>query len=160
MIKAVCRYSSLTDFRAASRPNAEQARSPQEALLLQKTIPNGVSESGTHTKLHTAPRRRCDIAQDRAGIAHGLVGQVFAIDERQPLTCADVEVITRARAQGGVAIGTALVTRHTPLACRMFDVDPRLPAVQFPQQTAVQAQRRDTRQGFAGVQVGCAGVIA
>jgi hypothetical protein len=42
----------------------------------------------------------------------------------------------------------------------MFDVDACLPAIQFPQQTAVQAQRRDARQRFAGVEVGGAGVVA
>ncbi len=42
----------------------------------------------------------------------------------------------------------------------MFNVNPRLPAIQFPQEAAVQTQRRNAGQRFTRVQVGCTGVVA
>nr|GEZ39842.1 hypothetical protein [Tanacetum cinerariifolium] len=101
-----------------------------------------------------------NISADRAGVAHGLIGQVLARDECQPLTPANVEGITRAGAECGVAVGTRFVVGHTPLRGSVFDIDTRLPPVQLPQQSAVQSQRGNPRQGFSGIEVRSAGVIA
>ena len=96
-------------------------------------------ERGAQSHLYTASRRWCDVSQDRTGIAHGLVGQVFSAHEYQPVALTDIEAVAQTGAEGGVAVGTGLVGGFAVLRGRVLHVDPRLPAIPFPEQTAVQA---------------------
>ncbi len=97
-------------------------------------------ERGAQADLNTASWCGGDVAQNRTGISHGLVGQVVAFDKRQPLAAAHIEVIAGAGAQGCVAIGARFIGRHTALITGVLDINARLPALQFPQQAAAQSQ--------------------